>query len=211
MLIGKKAGAENMSSQESPSSYHDREITRAGLESHFRQLWSVPASAVFFQTKRFRLDGAGRSNMRAASFIGKVGWILCLPFFVVYLLVASILSAVAINLPALEDKDTVKPGTVRVLGVVKAEQVINLIDALRRGRRGGWLVLAQGRAAFIKGSAPKTAVQPIWTCVDSTMKLSLNVDQHNEMNLAWPSVARASLYLDSEECAHTMRSSRNFS
>jgi hypothetical protein len=141
---------------------------------------------------------------------GRVAWALCLPFFAIYVLVGSVLSEVGINVPALEDKETVQPGTVRVLGMVKAEPVTSLIDALRRGRRGGWLVLAQGRSVFVKGSTPKSVDQPTWACTDGGVTLSLNTDHHNEIHIAWPNVARASLYLDPAECAIALRQSRKF-
>ncbi|MFF0144488.1 hypothetical protein ATK36_3336 [Amycolatopsis sulphurea] len=199
-----------MTPHEQSGTQQGREAFRSRLENHFHQAWGVPASAIFFRTQRFRLDYPGRSDLGALGLAGKIAWTLCLPFFAVYVLVGSILSEVGINLPALEDKETVKPGTVRVLGMVKAESVTSLIDALRRGRRGGWLVLAQGRAAFVKGSAPTAVNQPTWACTDGSVTLSVNTDHHNEIHLAWRQVARASLYLDPAEGAIALRQSRNF-
>ena len=199
-----------MSPHETPASNQGREAVRVRLESHFQRVWGVPTSAIFFRTQRFRLDYPGRSNLGAMSLAGKVAWTLCLPFFAIYVLIGSILSEVGINVPSLEDKETVKPGTVRVLGMVKAEPVTSLIDALRRGRRGGWLVLAQGRAVFVKDSTPKSVEQPTWACTDGPVTLALNTDHHNEIHLAWPHVARASLYLDPAECAIALRQSRRF-
>ncbi|MEC3978191.1 hypothetical protein [Amycolatopsis sp. H20-H5] len=201
---------ETVSAHEQTSSAQGAEAVRAGLERQYQQAWGVPAAAIFFRTRRFRLDYPGRSNLGAMSLAGRIVWVLCLPFFAIYVLVGSILSEVGINIPALEDKETVKPGTVRVLGMAKAEPVTSLIDALRRGRRGGWLVLAHSRAVFLKGSLPKSVDRPTWVCTDGSTRLSLNSDGHNEVHLAWPEMARASLYLDPAECAIALRQSRKF-
>ncbi|QWF80382.1 hypothetical protein HUW46_03802 [Amycolatopsis sp. CA-230715] len=187
-----------------------RESVRAELERQFAQVWRTPTAAIFFRTRRFRLDYPGRSNLGVLSVAGKVAWTLCLPFFAVYVLIASLLSEVGINLPALDDKETVKPGTVRVLGMAEISSATGLIDALRRGRHGGWLVLAQGRAAFVKGAAPGVAEEPIWACTDGSAAISVNTDLHHEIHFSWPRVARASLYLDSAECAIALRQTRKF-
>jgi hypothetical protein len=112
--------------------------------------------------------------------------------------------------PSWGDHENTETGTVRVDGTAKVEQVTSLIDALKRGRQAGWLVLAHGRAAFVRGSTPTAATQPIWICTDGTVKLFVDAMGDNDLHLGWPT-AKACLYLEPAECAIATRQSRKFS